>query len=64
MATDDVLKAIKDGDVTIVDLSRIQAQSLTDDIQSPGELIEAIDSAQGDCENNGPQYVILAITKD
>lgn len=61
--TDEVVSAIQNGDVEIVGLTRRQAIDLIDqiDIRDSDSLVLALDKAQGDSINEGPQYVVLKI---
>lgn len=57
-----VLEAIQSGEAQIEELTRDEARSLIDEIDSCDKLIEALDEAQGDCITEGPQYLILKIS--
>lgn len=57
-----MMTAITDGDAQFVDLTRQQARDYSDGKELPEEFLEALDSAQGDADEDGKTtYVVISI---
>jgi len=60
--TKHLMAAIADGDAAIVEVTRKQARAYTDGEDLPEEFLEALDSAQGEADEEGKiSYVVIAI---
>lgn len=62
MSIKDMMAAIADGDAAIVEITRAQARAYTDGKELPDTFLEAMDSAQGEADEEGKiSYVVIAI---